>query len=318
MWEEQLGESGEKSGCWKVWSGQWEQAVLESHLCWGCASGHALGTEKSAFHPWAQSTSLRHSLRDGWFVCLHHITLKDTKSVFFFRLFNFHHIQKLSRASCVAQAEGTFLLARDCMVHRILKECYVNIQRSVQILNWDTEYVFRLSTITFQPWKNFFFTLTEADCIADLSFPSLMVLPDWLAVKVVIKNFLNIETFFADGFFCVATQRICSKPCNLGAIWISTEAASVLTATETSCSTTHAQEVCLFILSRCQLLPFFVCFGEDTGHDVGGKYNEIISILPLLDSSTTVFLRSVGWLRHLRENNNKVLVLPGKDGSFLK
>lgn len=81
--------------------------------------------------------------------------------------------------------------------------------------------------------KNFFFMLTKAGCIADLSFPFLTVLPDWLAVKVLIKNFLNIKTFFfADGFFLCPNPEDLFKPSSFGAIWISTQAATVLTATE--------------------------------------------------------------------------------------
>lgn len=143
--------------------------------------------------------------------------------------------------------------------------------------------------------KNFFFMLTKAGCIADLSFPSLTVLPDWLAVKVPIKNFLNIKTFFLlTAFFCVPTQRICSNQVALVPFELALKLPLCWQQLKTSCSKTHAQEMCLFILSRCQLLPFFVCFGEDTGHDMGGKYNEIISVLPLLDNSATVFLSSVG------------------------
>lgn len=168
---------------------------------------------------------------------------------------------------------------------------YVNIQRSVHILNWETEYIFRLWMIMFQP---LFFMLIKADCITDLSFPSLMVLPDWLAVKVLIKNFLNIKTIFAAGFFfSVATQRICSNHVALVPLELALKLPLCWQQLKLH-APKHTLKKCLFILSRCQLLPFFVSFGEDTGHDVGGKCNQIISILPSLDYSTTVFLSSVG------------------------
>lgn len=112
--------------------GEWgEEWVLES-LVWAGRAGSAgippllglcLRARSGNWEIIIPPLSSEHSLRDEWFVCLHHIALKDTKSVFCFRLSSFHHTQKLSRASCAAQAEGTFLLARDCMVHRILKEC---------------------------------------------------------------------------------------------------------------------------------------------------------------------------------------------------
>lgn len=63
---------------------------------------------------------------------------------------------------------------------------------------------------------------------------------------------------------------------------------------ETSCSEVPAKKVYLFIRSKRQLLPFFVCFGEESGREVGGEYNEIISILPSPDNPTSVFWSSVG------------------------
>lgn len=48
------------------------------------------------------------------------------------------------------------------------KSVYVNTQKSVPVfltLNWETELIFRLWTITFQPWENLLFMLTKADCI---------------------------------------------------------------------------------------------------------------------------------------------------------
>lgn len=140
MWEEQLGESVEQSGCWKVLSGQWEQAVLESHLCWACASG-GVCCELWELRNHYPTTELREHLWGtiservvGLFVSITSLwKTRNKRSVsgcsVFIMIKNFkeHLVQHRLKETSIGQEIVWFVESSKCV--------YVNIQRSVHILN---------------------------------------------------------------------------------------------------------------------------------------------------------------------------------------